>query len=331
MSKKTVFIAAIIVIIGGVVATFLFQRTNTASYELTAVERGDIVQEVSASGTVESPTTVDLQFKNSGKIAALKTEVGQRVAAGEVLVKQDADLLSGQLRQSQAVLKTQEYKLRSLEENKKKDYEDKYDIKAQNAMVKQAQADIEVQRARINETMLISPIDGVVVAINGEVGEIAKPETIIVSIISDDNLQIDVDISESTVATVEVGQPVKMTLDAFDDATEWTGRVANIDSVETIKGGAIYYKTTVFFDKEDARIRPGMTVNVWIKTAVSENTLFVPVSAVKKKDNKKIVQVLQEKQVVEKEVTTGLKNDAGMIEISSGLSQGEQVILGNKK
>lgn len=331
MSKKTVFIAAIIVIIGGVVATLLFQRANTVSYELTTVERGDIVQEVSASGTVESPTTVDLQFKNSGKIVVLKAEVGQRVAAGEVLAKQDMDLLSGQLRQSQAVLKTQEYKLRSLEENKKKDYEDKYDIKAQDAMVKQAQADIEVQRARINETILVSPIDGVVVAVNSEVGEVAKPETIIVSIISDDNLQIDVDISETTVATVEVGQPVKMKLDAFDDATEWTGRVANIDSVETIKGGAIYYKTTVFFDKEDARIRSGMTVNVWIKTAVSEDALFVPVSAVKKKDNEKIVQVLREKQVVEKEVMTGLKNDAGMIEIISGLSQGEQVILGDKK
>ena len=107
--------------------------------------------------------------------------------------------------------------------------------------------------------------------------------------------------------------------------------MTEIDSTETIRGGAIYYNTTVSFNKKDPSIKSGMTANVWIKTAISENTLLVPASALQKNNNKNMVRVLQEKQVIEKEVVTGLKNDAGMIEIVSGLSQGEQLVIGNKK
>jgi len=309
----------------------IFQRVNKMPYELATVQQGDIVQEVSASGKVKSPTKVDLQFKNTGEIIFLKTEVDQEVKRGEILAKQDASLLYAQLKKAQATLKNQEYKLRSREENKIKDYDDKYDIKAQKALVEQAQADIELQRAKINETVLVSPIDGVIVTANSEIGEIAKPETLIVSIISDESLQINVDVAETAIANVKVGQAVRITLDAFDDTIEWAGTVTEIDSTETIRGGAIYYNTTVSFNKKDPSIKSGMTANVWIKTAISENTLLVPASALQKNNNKNMVRVLQEKQVIEKEVVTGLKNDAGMIEIVSGLSQGEQLVIGNKK
>lgn len=331
MSRKTFFTIAIIVTIGGIAATLIFQRTNKVPYELATVQQGNIVQEVSASGKVESPTRVDLQFKNSGEITFLKTEVDQKVKKGEVLAKQDASLLYAQLKQAQATLKNQEYKLRSREENNIKNYDDKYDIKAQEALVAQAQADIELQRAKISETVLVSPMDGVIVTANSEVGEIAKPETLIVSIISDESLQINVDVSETAIANVGVGQAVRITLDAFDNAIEWAGTVTEIDPAETIRGGAVYYKTIVSFDKKDSRIKSGMTANIWIKTAISENTLLIPASALQKNDNKNIVRVLQGKQVVEKEVITGLRNDAGMVEIISGLSQSEQLVIGNKK
>lgn len=331
MSRKTLFIIALVFIIGGVAATVIFQRANKVPYELATVQQGNIVQEVSASGKVESPTRVDLQFKNSGEITFLKTEVDQKVKKGEVLAKQDASLLYAQLKQAQATLKNQEYKLRSREENNIKNYDDKYDIKAQKALVEQAQADIELQRAKISETVLVSPMDGSIVAVSSEVGEIAKPETLIVSIISDESLQINVDVAETAIANVRVGQTVRITLDAFDNAIEWAGTVTEIDPAETIRGGAVYYKTIVSFDKKDSRIKSGMTANIWIKTAISENTLLIPASALQKNDNKNIVRVLQGKRVVEKEVITGLRNDAGMVEIISGLSQSEQLVIGNKK
>jgi len=74
-----------------------------------------------------------------------------------------------------------------------------------------------------------------------------------------------------------------------------------------------------------------MTANVWIETDVVENAISIPASAVQKKDGKKIVRVLQDERAMEKEVSIGAKNDSGMIEIISGISEGEQVILGDKK
>jgi RND family efflux transporter MFP subunit len=331
MSRKTLFIIATIIIIGGIAATVIFQKVDKAPYELATVQRGDMVQDVSVSGKIESPTKVDLQFKNSGKITFLQAHVGQSVAVGEVLARQDANLLYSQLRQSQAALKNQEYRLKSRKDNQIKNYDDEYDIKAQKAVVKQAQADVNAQWAKINEAVITSPIDGVIVAINSELGEIAKPETTVLSVISNDKLQIDVDIPETAIANVAIGQTARITLDAFEDAIEWTGRVMEIDSTETIKGGAVYYKTTVFFDREDDRFRSGMTANLWIKTAISENALFVPISALQKNDNKNIVQVFQKEQMLEREVEIGLKNDAGMVEIISGLMQDEQIIIGKKK
>ncbi len=332
MNKKRIsIIVAIIILIGGIIGWRYVRNINQSPYETIEVLKGNLIQEVSATGKVVSPDTVNLQFKNSGKITFLNAEVGKKVMVGEILAKQDSGLLFSQLKQLEAALKTQEYKLRSLEENRKPSYDEKYDIKAQKAIVEQASADIEVQTKKINETVLTTPIEGVIIFSNSEVGEIAKLETVVVSVASTGSLQIDVDIPETTIANVKVGQAVKIKLDAFDDEAEWVGKVTDIDSAETIKGGSIYYKTTVIFEKEDERIRSGMTANVWIKTAVSENTLFVPVSAIQKKDGKKIVQSLDGKMVTEKEITTGLKNDMGMIEIRSGLLQGEQIILGNKK
>ncbi|MGW8185553.1 MAG: efflux RND transporter periplasmic adaptor subunit [Candidatus Moraniibacteriota bacterium] len=330
MSRKTFFTSAIIVLVGGIVATLIFQRANRVPYELATVQQGNIVQEVSASGKVESPARVNLQFKNSGEITFLKTEVDQKVKKGEVLAKQDASLLYAQLKQAQATLKNQEYKLRSREENNIKNYDDKYDIKAQKALVEQAQADIELQKVKISETVLVSPMDGVIVTADSEVGEIVKPETLVVSIISDESLQINVDVAETAIANVKVGQTVRITLDAFDNAIEWAGIVTEIDPAETIRGGAVYYKTIVSFDKKDSNIKSGMSANIWIETAISENTLLIPVSALQN-NNKNIVRVLQGKQVVEKEVVTGLRNDSGMVEIISGLSQGKQIVIGNKK
>ena len=93
----------------------------------------------------------------------------------------------------------------------------------------------------------------------------------------------------------------------------------------------MYYQTTILFDKTDERVRSGMTANIWIKISSSEETLFIPVSAIQKKEGKKIVKILSGKQIIEKEVVTGIKNDKGMIEIISGISEGEQVILSTKK
>lgn len=332
MNKKIIFTVAVVIVGGGVAGSLFIWRSDAAPYELATAERGAIIQEVSVSGTVEPTVKVDLQFKNSGELSEVRAEVGRSVKAGDVVAEQVVSVLTNQLRQSESELVNQEYKLRTIikDETEKTD-EEKNLINAQKALVEKAQADVKAQKAKIEETTLVSPIDGVITAVNGEVGEIAKPETIVVSIMSDDAPHIEVDVPETAIAKVDIGQRARITLDAFDDGTEWAGKVTKIDPAEIVKGGAVYYRTTVSFDEEDRRIRPGMTVNVWIETDVVENTILIPASAVQKKDVKKTVRILQENRVEEKEVVTGVKNDSGTIQIVSGVSEGDQVILGDKK
>lgn len=332
MTRKKILFASIIIVAGGAVA-FLLWRSNNMPYELVPVQRGSIVQEVSASGTVEPLITVDLQFKNSGKITNIRAMIGQEVQAGDVLMEQDTSVLMSQLKQLESELVNQEYKLKTVrkDETKKTDAEN-YLIGSQKAIIEKAKADVRAQQARIDETVITSPIDGVITAVNVEVGEISKPEAIAVSIMSSDAPHIDVYISETTIANVRVGQEARITLDAFDgNEVLWTGKVVDIDPAGTVRGGAVYYRATVAFDRADERIKPGMTASVWVRTAAAENVLFVPVSAIQKQDGKQIVRVLSGKQSVNKDVTTRLKSATGMIEILAGLEEGEQIILGNKE
>lgn len=331
MTRKKILFASIIIIVAG--SAFLLWQSNNMPYELVSVRRGPIVQEVSASGTVEPLVAVDLQFKNSGKITSIQAMVGQEVRVGGVLMEQDTNVLMSQLKQLESELINQEYKLKTVRKDEtKKTSAENHLIGSQKSIVEKAKADVKAQQARIDEATIISPIDGVITAVNVEVGEISKPEVIAVSIMSSDAPHIDAYISETTIADVMVGQEVRIMLDAFDgNEVSWTGKVIDINPAGTVRGGAVYYQATIAFDRADERIRPGMTASVWVRTATAENTLFVPVSAVQKQDDKKIVRVVSGKQFVNKDVKTGLKSATGMIEILGGLEEGEQIILGNKE
>lgn len=204
------------------------------------------------------------------------------------------------------------------------------DIALAKAQIRQAEASAQMIREQIKEMILVSPADGVITDTNGDVGENISPSELAVSIMPLGNLEVDVDASESGIVSVKVGQEVKITLDAFPAGMSWTGRVVRIDPAQTVIGGAVYYKTKVLFDEQDDRIKPGMTANIWIKAAEKENVIFLPAIAVKEKNGKKYVEVLEGKQVKRKEISAGLKGAGGMIEIISGIGEGENVIVKKK-
>ncbi len=187
--------------------------------------------------------------------------------------------------------------------------------------------------------VLTAPSSGMVTEVNGNVGETVIADTIVVKLIPTSVLQVDVNISEADIVGIKVDQEAKITLDAFDDQVSWPGKVAKIDPAETIVGGAIYYKTTVLFVDHDERIKPGMTANVWVRSAHKEGVLYIPAKAIKEKRGEEptdsrlypYVQVLEGSQVKEKDIQTGMKGGNGMIEIISGLNEGEQIILSTKK
>ncbi len=149
------------------------------------------------------------------------------------------------------------------------------------------------------------------------------------SLIPDAKLQVDVNLSEGNVGGVRAGQPVSISLDAFPDAS-WQGTVAKVDPAQTIVGGAVYYKTKVLFSVPDDRVKPGMTANVLIETGSASSTLVVPASAVQTSGTSTVAVRIENGKTINRNVTTGLKSRNGLVEITSGLSEGQEVVIGGQ-
>ncbi len=203
------------------------------------------------------------------------------------------------------------------------------DIAVYQAQVNQAEALLQKTISQREDFMILAPSSGLITKIYGEVGEIVNSGKPVMSFVAENVLQIKLNIIEDRIVNVKIGQETEVTFDAIENQ-KFSGRVVSIDPAETEIQGAVYYETTIVLDDVDERIKSGMTANVLIRTAVSEDTLYVPISAIVNKGGKTYVEVLENKKLVDKEVRTGLKNSTGMIEITSGLKEGEQVVISTK-
>jgi len=203
------------------------------------------------------------------------------------------------------------------------------DVALYQSQIDQARAAMHQVQSQIGDLTLTAPGSGIIIRTNGNIGEIATPATAVISLIPTSALQVKLNVSEDNVANIAGGQNVTMTLDALG-SSQLTGKVVSIEPAGTIVGGAVYYKTTVDLNNADNRIRPDMTVNAQIETAVHQQVLVVPASALQNSGGKTTVRILVGKNAVEKNVATGIESQDGMTEIISGIGQNDQVILGTK-
>lgn len=222
-------------------------------------------------------------------------------------------------------------------------------IKAQEAQVRQAEAYLASQRAQVssqyaivqnyqaqmNKTILYAPISGLVTKMEAKVGEVVFPSSpysdsrvTFVSIISDKNYRIETYVAEVDIAKIKIGDPSKVTLDAYGNEVEFKAIVTGVDPAETIIEGIPTYKVTLEFISEDAKIKSGMTANLDILTDKKEMVIAVPQRAVITKAGKKYVKILINEYLIEEiEVKTGLRGSDGTIEILEGVNEGDEVVL----
>lgn len=198
-------------------------------------------------------------------------------------------------------------------------------IAAQEAAVAQAQANVQSAQANLSQGSLVSPITGVVTVQNAKVGEIATPGETLVSIISNNNLEVDADVPEVDIGKVSVGNPVDMTFDAFPNQT-FTGKVFFVDPAETVIDGVVYYQIKISFDQLNPQIRSGLTAQLVIKSNPQMNALILPQFAILQNDQGNFVEILQNGKVVQVPVTLGIQDEEGNVQILSGVTSGEQVV-----
>lgn len=201
------------------------------------------------------------------------------------------------------------------------------EISAQEAALKQAEANAAAVKAQMEKTVLRSPIAGVVTRQDAKKGEIAPANAILVSLISEAKFEIEANVPEADIAKVSLGDPAKITLDAYGADVEFEAAVAKIDPAETVIEGVATYKTTLQFARGDSRIRPGLTANIDILADKRENVIIIPQRAVQSADGEKFVRIdAGRPEPEERKVTVGLAGSDGNVEIIDGIKEGEKVI-----
>lgn len=194
------------------------------------------------------------------------------------------------------------------------------------AKIKQAEAKIALLQNQIQDSLLKSPTKGQITGIEIKEGEIVQPGQLVIYFLPANPFQIKVDIYEEDVVKLSVGNEVDITLTAFPEKI-LKGKLVSIDPAEKLVEGVVYYEATIDFQDYPEGIKPGMTADVIIKPLSKNDVLVIPGAAIEQKNGKTIVQVLKGKDFEEREIEIGLKGSDNMVEVISGLSEGEEVVI----
>jgi len=330
--KKTYIITLLIVAMAGG-AYYYKNKKPVVTYTTQKVEKGNLVRTVSVTGEIMTPVEADLSFKISGQVESISVNVGDRVAVGQQVATIDKGIMLSQLAQAQYEVDIQKQNL--IDMDRKEDIYSHFQKEAQMNQIAKAEEDIKQMKTNIDEAVLFSPIAGTVIKRNVEVGEMTianavTENTSVLTIASDGDLQTRVNVPESDILNVKLGQKAKVSLDAFPSLDEkLDAEVFEIEPSSTVIQDVVYYKVKLKFTAPDARLKIGMSTNVDINTEEHNNVVMVPTRAVKNDNGRAYVEILNSDGQTTKKVNiqTGLKGDDGMIEVASGLVGGEKVVI----
>jgi len=207
------------------------------------------------------------------------------------------------------------------------------DIDLHQAQVNQAKAQIALLQNSLQETTLISPIKGQITQIYKETGEQVQPmlQDLVITLLPAIPFEIEVDIYEEDVVKIKIGNQVHISLVAFPEQI-FEGQIISIGPAEKLIEGVVYYEANIGPAPNSEKwipdtARPGMTADLTIKTAEKENALIVSEEAIQKKNRKTIVPVFKDDAIEEREIEIGLWGSNDVVEVVSGLEEGEKVII----
>ena len=204
------------------------------------------------------------------------------------------------------------------------------DIDIANADVISAQGALESAQAGYEDTMIRTPASGTVTRVDVKYGELADALKSVMTVEDVSNLYIEALINEANISLLKTGQNVDVTFDAFGKDKKFTGVVVQIDPSAQVNNGVVNYKIKVSLNEKDVTVRPGMNANINVLAGEKDQVVAVPSVAIIKKDGKSFVNIVKNDASdisEQREVTTGFVGDNNLVEVLSGLSENEKVVL----
>jgi len=366
--KKIAIIGAIIISVAVAVFFLLRGRGNEPQFRTDKVVRGDIEMAVTATGTVNPVTTVLVGTQVSGTIKNIYVDFNSPVKKGQLIAQIDPALFEAQVNQAKANLLSAKANLekaeatsvdakRTMERNKEllaknliaqsdfdtaeTNYETaKASVSAAKSQVAQSEAALSSAEINLFYTKIVSPVDGIVVSRNVDVGQTvaASFQTPTLFSIAQDltKMQIDTSVAEADIGNVKVGQDVEFTVDAYPDIT-FKGKVWQVRNAPITVQNVVTYDVVIQVDNPELKLKPGMTANVSIIISLRKDVLKIPNAALRfilVEMSKPSVQqkgagvwILEQGKPERVPVSTGI-SDGSYTELVSGkISAGQEVIV----
>jgi HlyD family secretion protein len=386
MKKKVIITLAVVAVIGLIVILNLSsRREKSVRVTVEKVTRMDLTSLVSASGEIKPKKSVNISALIPGRIVKIGVEEGDEVKAGDFLLKLDSTQYEANAERDRAFIHSSQAELIKADASlaRSKEYYDRQKSLYDNGLIsreqldqaktqldiaqatshsvkyqiQQAQASLKSTLDNLAKTVFTSPIDGVITSLRVEEGEMAiigtmnNPGTVLMTIADLSVMEVEVEVDETDVVGVELGQTADVRVDAFPDQP-FKGKVTEIGSSAIQKATATAttqeskdFKVVITLDNPSKLLKPGLSASADIITGEKKQVLAVPISALvlKEKEAKTSpsASIARGKPGSEEEgvyaveagrakfvpVRKGITGEL-MIEIVSGLKQGQEIVVG---
>ena len=311
--KKKILVSVVLAVVLALGGFYLLKnKGNGVQFKTARVPRGDLRATVTATGTVSAVTTVLVGTQVSGTVKQIFVDYNSPVKKGQLLAQIDPALSDAKVSQARANLQAAAANVekaeaalqdadRTLERNRTlfaRNFIARSDLDTADtnrlsalAQLKVAKAQVEQQKAALNQeettlsyTRILSPVDGTVISRNVDIGQTvaASFQTPTLFSIAQDltRMQIDTNVDEADIGKIKVGQSVQFTVDAYPDNT-FPGSVSEIRNAPTTIQNVVTYDVVVKVANPELKLKPGMTANVSIITALEKDVLKVPNAAIR--------------------------------------------------
>ncbi len=302
-TKKRFILAVVILLIAGAAASY-YQKKQKASkdeepqFKTAIVDKGNLTQTVTASGTLNPVALISVGSQVSGTVVELNADFNDRVKKGQVLLKLDPTIFNAQIKQSEATLASAESSKRlavaNLDRNQKLvslSYisgasldQLKREVEVADANIKLARAQLDRVQADFNNSVIRSPIDGVIIKRTIDMGQTvaASFQTPNLFQIARDltKMQIDTNVSEADVGSLKDGQAARFVVDAYPDR-EFDASLRQFRLAANVQQNVVTYNVVLDVDNKDELLKPGMTAQVRLVVGNRQNVLRIPTAALR--------------------------------------------------
>lgn len=361
MNKKKALVIAAVAAIAALAVWLLSggKKEEKITFDTAAVAPANIMNSITATGTIEPVTSVTVGTQVSGIVSKLFVDYNSVVKKGQVIAELDKTNLMSQLNTAKTQLATAQSQLNYQTANYKRyktlfekglvaaDDFDNAKLSYTQAKEQVVSAKEEVQRAQTNlgYATITSPIDGVVLSKSVEEGQtvaasFSTPE--LFTIAQDlTNMQVVADVDEADIGDVKEGERVTFTVDAYPDDT-FEGEVKQVRQEATTTNNVVTYEVVISAPNADLKLKPGLTANVTIYTAERKGVLSVPSKALRFTPQKETVGkmkildaanaknkvwTIEGNSIVAHKVNIGM-TDGTNTQIVGGIAEGTKVITG---